>query len=159
MLVGSQRLCRISQRKIGLNHQPISGFPAFVTPDGSLADSPLIQEAYDLNIPVMTFPGKGGEASLFSISAPNIVLETVKLAEDGSGDVILRLYEAKRMATRCVLTTTLPVEGASLANMLEEGEADLMIENGHLGLDFRAFEIKTIRLKVNQKTEKKAQPR
>ena len=127
--------------------------------NGSLADSPLIQEAYDLNIPVMTFPGKGGEASLFSINAPNIVLETVKLAEDGSGDVILRLYEAKRMATRCVLTTTLPVEGASLANMLEEGEADLMIENGHLGLDFRAFEIKTIRLKVNQRTDKQAQPR
>ena len=62
------------------------------------------------------------------------------------------------MATRCVLTTTLPVEGASLANMLEEGEADLMIENGHLGLDFRAFEIKTIRLKVIQRTDKQAHP-
>jgi alpha-mannosidase len=116
--------------------------------NGSLADSPVVQEAYDLNIPVLTFQGKGGEVSLFSISAANIVLETIKLAEDGSGDMIIRLYEAKRMATRCYLTTTMPVEGASLANMLEEGEADLMIENGHLGLDFRAFEIKTIRLKV-----------
>jgi alpha-mannosidase len=116
--------------------------------NGSLADSPVVQEAYDLNIPVLTFQGKGGEVSLFSISAANIVLETIKLAEDGSGDMIIRLYEAKRMATRCCLTTTMPVEGASLANMLEEGEADLMIENGHLGLDFRAFEIKTIRLKV-----------
>ena len=136
---------------------------SFYTWNGSLADSPVVQEAYDLNIPVGLFPGRGGEGSIFSVSAPNIVLETVKPAEDGSGDVIVRLYESKRMATRCVLTTTLPVEGASLANMLEEGEGDLMFENGHVGLDFRAFEIKTIRLKViqgnveTQRQEKDAQ--
>jgi len=119
--------------------------------NGSLADSPVIQEAYDLNIPVMLFPGKGGEGSFLSVSAPNIVIETVKPAEDGSRDVIVRLYESKRMATRCILTTTLPVEGASLANMLEEGEGDLMVQNGHVGLDFRAFEIKTIRLMVERR--------
>jgi alpha-mannosidase len=116
--------------------------------NGSLADSPLIQEAYDLNIPVQVFNGNAGETSIFSVSTPNIVIEAVKPAEDGSGDVIVRVYESKRMATRCILTTTLPIESASLTNMLEEGEGDLMFENGHVGLDFRAFEIKTIRLRI-----------
>jgi alpha-mannosidase len=116
--------------------------------NGSLADSPLIQEAYDLNIPVQSFSGNAGESSIFSVSSPNIVIETVKPAEDGSGDVIVRAYESKRMATRCILSTALPIESASLTNMLEEGEGDLMFENGHVGLDFRAFEIKTLRLKI-----------
>jgi alpha-mannosidase len=118
--------------------------------NGSLADSPVVQEAYDLNIPALTFKGNAGESSIFFVSSPNIVIETVKLAEDGSGDVIVRAYESKRMATHCILSTLLPVESASLANMLEEGEGDLMFENGHVGLDFRAFEIKTIRLKLSQ---------
>ena len=118
--------------------------------NGSLADSPLVQEAYDLNIPVQVFNGNAGESSIFSVSTPNIVIETIKPTEDGSGDVIVRAYELKRMATCCILTTILPIESASLANMLEEGEGDLMFENGHVGLDFRAFEIKTIRLKITR---------
>lgn len=123
--------------------------------NGSLADSPVVQEAYDLNVPVMVLRGKGGEGSVFSVSTPNVVIETVKLAEDGSGDIIVRLYESKRMATRCILAINLPVEEASLVNMLEEGEADLMLEKGHIVIDFRAFEIKTIRLKIRQGGEAK----
>ena len=93
-----------------------------------------------------TAPGAAGERSLFSVDAPNVIIETVKPAEDGSGDLILRLYESKRMATCCVLTTSLPVAAAEQTNMLEEAEAELPCEHGEIPLKFRAFEVKTLRL-------------
>jgi alpha-mannosidase len=119
---------------------------AFYAWNGSFADSDVVREAYDLNCPVLVIPGAAGERSLFRVDAPNVIVETVKPAEDGSGDLILRLYECKRMATRCVLTTSLPVAAAEQADMLEEAEAELPCADGEIPLDFRAFEVKTLRL-------------
>ena len=70
-------------------------------------------------------PGSAGQGSLFSLDAANIIIETVKPAEDGSRDVIVRLYEAMRTATRCTLTTSLPVKAAAETNLVEEETAKL----------------------------------
>jgi alpha-mannosidase len=116
--------------------------------NGSLAESNVVREAYELNIPVRVVPGAAGEMSLFGLDAANVIIEAVKPAEDGSKDIILRLYEAKRMATRCTLNTALSVKAASQTNMLEEKQANLSLQNGKIALDFRPFEIKTIRLSM-----------
>jgi alpha-mannosidase len=124
--------------------------------NGSLAESGVVQEAYELNAPVMVVPGSGAEGgadsdgagSLFSLDAGNIVIDTVKPAEDGSPDVIVRLYEAKRCATRCQLSTALPVISASQTNMMEEEGSPLEMSNGKITLDFRPFEVKTVRLSL-----------
>ncbi|MBN2392968.1 MAG: alpha-mannosidase, partial [Anaerolineae bacterium] len=121
---------------------------AFYAWNGSFADSDVVREGYDLNVPVQTAPGDGGTASLFSMDAPNVIIEAVKPAEDGSTDVLVRLYEAKRMATRCTLTTTLPVVSAALTDMLETPQGDLVVTDGRTALEFRPFEIKTVRLRV-----------
>lgn len=96
--------------------------------NGSLAESGVVREAYDLNVPVIVVPGSAGQGSLFSLDAENIVLETVKPAEDGSQDLIARMYECKRSATRCTLTTTLPVTAASQTNLVEEEVSKLEVE-------------------------------
>jgi alpha-mannosidase len=116
--------------------------------NGSLAESNVVREAYELNCPVLVFPGaaREPECSLFSVDAPNIVLETVKPAEDGSPDVIVRLYESKRTAARCTLTTALSVQAAIQADMLENVLDQLECAGGKIALDFRPFEIKTVRL-------------
>lgn len=115
---------------------------------GSFAESNVVYEAYELNVPVMVVPGAGGEGSLFSLNAPNIVIEAVKPAEDGSGDVIVRLYEAKHMATGCTLTVGLPVKAASETDMMEENASPLSFAYGKVGLEFRPFEVKTVRLQI-----------
>jgi alpha-mannosidase len=114
--------------------------------NGSLAQSGVVREAYDLNVPVMVVPGSAGEGSLFSLDAENVVIETVKPAEDGSADVIVRLYESKRSATRCQLSTALPVKSAAQTNLIEEETGLLDHAAGKITLDFRPFEIKTVRL-------------
>ncbi len=121
---------------------------AFYCWNGSFADCDLVREGYDLNVPVLTVPGAAGERSLFTVDAPNVVIETVKPAEDGSQDIIVRLYESKRTATRCTLTTTLPVEYAAQTDMLEAEQAPLPCADGRIVLDLRAFEIKTVRLRM-----------
>lgn len=115
---------------------------------GSFAESNVVREAYELNVPVMVLPGAGGEGSLFSLNATNIVIEAVKPAEDGSGDVIVRLYEAKRMATGCTLVVGLPVKFTSETDMMEENGTPLPSAYGKIALEFRPFEIKTVRLKL-----------
>jgi alpha-mannosidase len=118
--------------------------------NGSFGDCDVIREAYEMNCPLTMLPGAAGENSLFSLDAANIILETVKLAEDDSGDIILRLYEAKRTLTHCVLSTVFPVRKVTQSDMLEKYQSDLSIIKGMIELDFRPFEIKTIRLSIDK---------
>jgi alpha-mannosidase len=114
---------------------------------GSFADSPVVNEGYELNAPVLTVPGTAEQASLFSVSEPNIIIEAVKPAEDGSSDVIVRLYESKRTATACTLRTALPVASAVETDMLESSVLDeLACEDGNVDLVLNPFEVKTVRL-------------
>ncbi|NLF30584.1 MAG: alpha-mannosidase [Planctomycetes bacterium] len=113
---------------------------------GGLADSSLVREAYDLNIPVRTRRGDGGTRSVLAADAPGVVVEAVKLAADGSGDVIVRLYEAHGTAASCMLSTDLPVVRAARTDMLERNGRPLAVKDGAVALAFRPFEIKTVRL-------------
>ncbi|HBY09233.1 MAG TPA: hypothetical protein DEH22_16190 [Chloroflexi bacterium] len=118
--------------------------------NGSLLESGLVREAYDLNVPALIVAGLGEQPSqsIFSVDAPNVIIETVKPAEDGSRDLIVRLYEALRTATRCTLTTSLPIVAALQTNLLEENLSSLDFADGKIVLDFRPFEIKTVRLRI-----------
>ena len=108
-------------------------------------DSPVVREAYDLNIPMQTVPGNCASFSAFQVDAANVFIDTVKPAEDGSGDLILRLYEAKRADTACRLTLGIPAESACLCDLLENpGES---LDPRRMELRFHPFEIKTVRIR------------
>jgi len=99
-------------------------------------------------VPVLTAAGAARQESVFAVDAPNVVIETVKPAEDGSGDVVVRLYEAAHMATHATLTTVLKVRAAAETDMLETRPRGLDVKAGKIALEFRPFEIKTLRLKL-----------
>jgi alpha-mannosidase len=116
---------------------------------GPLSQSSLVQQAYELNTSPVIIPGStDGDASIFQVDTQNIILETIKPAEDGSADLILRLYESLHTFTECTLTTCLPIASAWQTNMLETERLPLAIHSGKLKLTFRPFEIKTIRLSL-----------
>ncbi|HEX7434864.1 MAG TPA: glycoside hydrolase family 38 C-terminal domain-containing protein [Anaerolineaceae bacterium] len=113
--------------------------------NGSLAESDVVKEAYDLNVPAMVVKGSASqEVSLFSLDADNVIIETVKPAEDGSSRLVVRLYEAMHMTTACQLMINLPVKRGVMTDMLENTLTDLPISNGCVALTFHPFEIKTL---------------
>ena len=90
--------------------------------------------------------GRTERFSAVSIDRENVILDTMKPAEDGSGDIVLRLYESKKSATsakvRCAFGSR-----AYLCDMLENVLEEVPYEAGEMALAFKAFEVKTIRIK------------
>jgi alpha-mannosidase len=83
--------------------------------------------------------------SLVACAAPNIVIETVKRAEDGNG-IIVRFYECRRIRGPVKLSFGFPVKAAYRTNLLEETQAELGVEDGTVTYNVRTFEIVTLRL-------------
>jgi alpha-mannosidase len=119
---------------------------AFYVWNGSLAESGVVREAYDLNHPAVIADGAAGTRSLFQVDAPTVVIESIKPAEDATGHIIVRLYESKRVTASCALSTTLPVKRAWTTDLLENRIGGLPLRGKTVRLDFRPFEIKTVRL-------------
>lgn len=115
--------------------------------DGPFMNSHVVRQGYELNVPVTVAEGCADTASLMQVDAPNIIIDAVKCAEDGSGDVIVRMYECKHAATDAVLTLNLPVAQVFLCDLLENEKELLPIEDKKLRLNFHGFEVKSLRVK------------
>lgn len=81
-----------------------------------------------------------------NVSEPNIIIETIKPSEDGSGDIIIRLYETKRMTSICKISISLKYKKIVLTDMLENEISEINSYNGEFKIQFKPFEIKTIHL-------------
>lgn len=128
---------------------------AFTAWEGPFYDSDVVKQGYELNTAVSVRKRGCTGFSAFRVEKENVILETVKPAEDGSGDLILRLYESKKARTDTAVSMDLErlgrsVYGASLCNMLEQEREVLTIQNRTLQLSFEPFEILTVRLKVRK---------
>lgn len=118
---------------------------AFTAWEGSFAECDIVYQGYEMNVKPIVMEG-ALDVSFIHIDQPNIVLDTVKMAEDGSGDIILRLYESKKAAVTTNIHVNVDYENAYLCDMLENKLEEVQEVNGGLSVPFRAFEIKTIRI-------------
>ncbi len=100
----------------------------------------VIAQGYRLNNPLTIVDGARFD-SVVSTSDPGIVVDTVKIAEDGDG-VVLRLYESLGRSTTTSVTTSLNHIGVHETDLLERRIGDLDLDR----VAFGPFEIKTIML-------------
>lgn len=84
--------------------------------------------------------------SMVSPSAANVIIETIKRAEDGDG-LIVRLYESQRKRGPVQVRFGCGVELAWITNLLEENESVLSVENDSISLNLRPYQIVTLRVK------------
>ncbi|MBY8879667.1 alpha-mannosidase [Actinacidiphila acidipaludis] len=121
---------------------------AFV-PGADLADA--VREGYRINLPERSAPGDAAVAPLVTVDTASVVVESVKLADDRSGDVVVRVYEALGRRARAVLRTGFPLASAVTVDLLErpltddDGPAPEATEDG-VRLALRPFQILTLRL-------------
>jgi alpha-mannosidase len=120
------------------------------------------KEAYLLNDPILVFrPDRGpwtvdrssstvyGLPSMVSVSAPNVIIETVKRAEDGDG-IIVRLYESQRKRGQVQVKVGGVVDSVWVTNLLEENESPLSVENDSILVNLKPYQIVTMRIKVKK---------
>ncbi|WP_158599024.1 alpha-mannosidase [Rhodophyticola porphyridii] len=104
-------------------------------------------EAYALNHPLRVLPLPGGGTARMPVrsAAPNVVLETLKPAEDGRG-VILRLYEGHCRRGPVMLDLDAAIGAVERCGLLEEECEPLPLTGGRVKLTLRPYEIVTLRL-------------
>lgn len=128
---------------------------SFMPVEGAFVDSEVIRKAYELNCPVSVCRGYSEEKSMLSLSCDNVIVDTVKQAEDGSGNVVIRLYESKKTHTRCTIKLNFEIEKAYLTDMLEENSQEIVTCGSVIELDFGAFEVKTLKIIKKYKEDTK----
>ncbi|MEV3855469.1 glycoside hydrolase family 38 C-terminal domain-containing protein [Streptomyces sp. NPDC050095] len=84
---------------------------------------------------------------LVTVDDPAVTVESVKLAEDRSGDVVVRLYESRGGRASATLTTAFPVAGADETDLLERPLRPADTSASGLALSLRPFQILTLRLR------------
>jgi len=107
-----------------------------------------VAEGYRLNLPPRELHGAAPIAPLLALDDPAIVVEAVKLAEDRSGDVVVRLYEASGAARAGTLTTAFDWESVTPTDLLERAQGPATRSDaatGRVPVALHAFEIRTLR--------------
>ncbi len=116
---------------------------------GNHCEGKTIQQAFSLNVPMYarTISAQQGtlpeEYSLIKCNAENVIVDTVKKAED-SGGVVIRLYETYNRRTKVRLEPGFEVKECSMADMTENKQKQMKIKNGAIELEVRPFEIVTL---------------
>lgn len=123
------------------------GFTAWNT---CFADAPVVQQAATFNDPLLQEEGCCTTFRAFATDHANVIVDTVKPADDGSGDLVIRLYESKKADTFFRLLSDLPVEALVPCNLLEEPLAAPLVPGVRLHL--RPFEVSTYRVQLRKET-------
>lgn len=110
-----------------------------------------VAESYKLNQPLLVQTGAAGDVkrdgvSFASVDAANVILETVKRAEDGNG-IILRMYESENSFTKAKLTVDADFTKAYVCNLLEEEEQEADVNGKEISVTLKPYEVVTIKVK------------
>ncbi|MER5980996.1 glycoside hydrolase family 38 C-terminal domain-containing protein [Streptomyces sp. NPDC001857] len=120
-------------------------FTYSLLPGASIDDA--VAEGYALNLPLRVADAAGAPEPVVSVSGEGVTVEAVKLADDGSGDVVVRLYESRGGRATGALRTGFPLAGAQVTDLLERPlEPADTDERGAVSVALRPFQVLTLRL-------------
>lgn len=107
----------------------------------------VLAEAHRFNAPLRWVDRESGVStrSLAAVDDSNVVLDTVKRAED-SAALVLRLYEAHGARGTARLRIDASFESARLANGLEDDGDALEVEGNAIVLPYRPHQILTVKI-------------
>ncbi len=118
-------------------------------------DSAVVEEAYNVNFPLYAVPVKAQKGtmdnsySLVFALDDNIVIETVKVAED-SDELVVRAYETWNAKTPTSIFFCDEIESVYECNLLEEEDEAIAFSGRGFDTTFKPFEIKTFKVKFKK---------
>jgi alpha-mannosidase len=118
-----------------------------VLPHGPGLDD-VIREAERFNVPLRIVSGSAATAppALVSLTGRGVEIDAVKLADDGSGDLVVRLHEAAGNRAPITLRCDRRIVAASACDLLEQPHTGIEVGDGICAVTLRPFEIATLRL-------------
>ena len=106
-----------------------------------------MQQAAAFNdAPLVELGGALHAFSAFTTDAKNVILDTVKPADDSSGDIILRVYESKKADTFYHIQSGLPVQALVPCDLMENPIGEAAAADAQLHV--KPFEVQTYRVKL-----------
>ncbi len=119
---------------------------------GDYRQAGTIRQAYELNNPMTAFKiGKQqgrlkDEYSFISCADENVVIETVKKAENGDG-IIVRMYESFNKRTNTVITAGFDFESVTVCDLMENDLKVIRTAGGQIPVCLKPFEILTLKIR------------
>ncbi|KUL52847.1 alpha-mannosidase [Streptomyces sp. NRRL S-1521] len=126
--------------------QGVHRFRHALVPGAAIGDA--VREGYRVNLPERCLTGGSEVAPLVTVDNDAVVVTAVKLADDGSGDVVVRFHEAHGGRARATLTTGFTAASVSVTDLLERplaGTAAPELSGGAVAVRLRPFELVTLR--------------
>ena len=120
---------------------------------GGAGIADAVREGYRMNLPTRRLRGAAPVEPLIAVDDPAVVVEAVKLADDRSGDVVVRLYESLGGRARASVRASFDVAAASVRDLLEREDSEIaaLAPLEHDGRDVRLtlqpFQVVTLRLR------------
>ena len=117
---------------------------------GNWQDGNTVQESFNLNVPakVEKAAPAADRYSFINQNCRNVVLETVKRAEDGDG-VIVRLYEVENRRSEVTVQTAMDIKEVVETNLMEDAVENgaVQTEGNTFTFTMKPYEIKTFRIR------------
>ncbi|RIX31277.1 alpha-mannosidase [Amnibacterium setariae] len=123
-------------------------FAVGLLPGARVVDA--VAAGYRINLLERTVRGGGAVEPLLAVEGEGVVVESVKLAEDGDGDIVVRLYEALGRSTEAAVVLGVAHEGVEEVDLLEDPLAPsalVGVDGGRARLRLRPFRIVTLRVR------------
>lgn len=119
-----------------------------LVPGAAIGDA--VREGWRINLPERRVTGAREVAPLVGVDQDAVVVTAVKLADDNSGDVVVRFHESRGGRTRATLTAGFTVGDVTVTDLLERPLPDVPSParaGDRISLRLRPFELVTLRLK------------
>jgi alpha-mannosidase len=102
---------------------------------------------FSLAFPLRTLTGANAIEPLVRATGEGVVVDTVKCADDGSGDLVVRLYESGGQRTDVEVEALFPYESVAVTDLREEPVPTPQPEGAPTSLRLRPFELVTLRFR------------
>ena len=112
-----------------------------------------VREGYRANLPLRRISGARTVAPLIAVTPESVVVESVKLADDRTGDVVVRLYEALGGRTHAMLSTSFDLAGGTVCDLLERADEEIaalahaQLDGNSVEISLGPFQVVTLRLR------------
>ena len=107
-----------------------------------------VQEAMKLNQPLLSEEGghAGCQNNFVWVDKSNVIIETVKMAEDSDG-VIIRLYESENARTKAHISFEKEIVSVESCDCIENAKMAVDIKDNGFDIEIKPYEIQTYRVR------------